>query len=428
MDYERIKSVFTSRESKLKALKLLMAKLGRQPSPAEGAGLMSIMTRADMRFFREHDDIESARRALVDVIGTDIMARIAQANTEEAEFNPSDDELRDHMMAEINMTTENSDVKTKKQQYDLIDTSAQPQPQISPAPTPSSRGRGNENAGVVSGLLGWTNVFDMLYAINPLSLARSSPILTLDTRNRNLVDPDPSNRSKMVWNFTQGLSITQGSVNGIGVIRDIISIDCANIYLPLYNSSLYTEYRQISMYIEELSNQASILSARTRYHFLFDATIVPDDTGSTRLKLVPAFDDSEVIFDKPVTSLNTLTVSFASPAETISFGYDRDTNPTSVSVANPAVFTTSHTHNLTAGDLVYLEGFTTSNVSGNNTLITLANRESGHVISNVTTNTFEISALDTSTVTSPSVRAIIYGSRRFFIPLKIKYIGGKQFS
>lgn len=283
--------------------------------------------------------------------------------------------------------------------------------------------------------MGWDNGFDLVNNINPSALIRTYPTLMLDTRNRVRSDSDPSNRKTMTWNFYQGSRWAEGQVSGIGTIRDIVGIECGTIMFPNIEDQAYTEYGQVSMFIHEFSEQSSILSENVRFHFLFNAENVTGDAGTERLKLVSAFSDkAETCFGSPITTINTITISFGSPGERIVFPEDYDPNPGTITVSaapgQPTSFTTSmiiNTGILSNGDMVYLEGFTTGDVSADNTIIRLANREKGHVIQNVGSTSFEIAALDTSTATSTvSVNKIIFGSQRFFIPLKLRYMGGKR--
>ncbi len=272
--------------------------------------------------------------------------------------------------------------------------------------------------------LGFTNGRSLMRALSRQSLEVGYPLLMLDTRNRIRSDADQNARNNIRWDFYEGVNVRQGTVSGIGFIKDIVSVECGTIYLPNIEDNAFTEFRQISMFIHEFSAQAGIINDKVRFHFLFNAENIATDTGTERLKLIPAFEGAaETKFARPITGLSSLTVSFGSPAERITFGHDHDPAPTSVSTANPAVFTTSFNHGLSNGDLVYLEGFTTGDVNADSALITLANQEKGHIIQNKTANTFEIAALDSSGATGTvTVTRIIFGSQRFFIPLKLTYL------
>jgi len=274
--------------------------------------------------------------------------------------------------------------------------------------------------------LGIGNLLELVSAVNPRALTRHFPQLVLDTRNRSLVDSTPGQRTSLSWSRNTSGGYERGALNSLKPVRNIVQIECATIYMPNINDVAFNEYRQISMLIQEFSDQSSILSDSVRFHFLFDAETISNDVGSERLKLTsPYRQTSYVGFDPPLTSIDTLTITFGSPAERLTLGYDRDSNPVSVSSSNPVVFTCSINHNLRAGDLVYLEGFTTDNPSTDSYNISIANRTSGHVIQNPTNTTFEIAILDTTGMVNPIVTSIIFGPQRFFIPFKLRYVGGQ---
>ncbi len=280
----------------------------------------------------------------------------------------------------------------------------------------------------VHGLFGLSDIIDVVNIVNPSALVSTFPVLTLDTRNRILSDISPASRTKLSWNFYNNSRFSQGAVNGIGDLRDVVSIEPAVIYLPNVSDQSFIEYRQISMYIHEFSEQASILTDKVRYHFLFNAETVTNDSGTARLKLSPAFDNATMVFNKPLATIDTLTISFGCPAEKITFGYDRDPGvPTSITNANPAVVTTSVSHGLNNGDLIYLENVVSTS-SADSAILAIANQEKGHIIQNVTATTFEIAGLDSSAAAGTlSCTGCIFGSQRFFIPLKFKYLATRKF-
>jgi hypothetical protein len=274
--------------------------------------------------------------------------------------------------------------------------------------------------------LGVKSLIELVSAINPHALSRHFPQLTLDTRNRSLVDASPGVRTTIQWGRNTNGGFAKGTLNSIKPVRNITQIECGTILLPNINDSAFQEFRQITLFIQEFSEQSCILSDTVRFHFMFDAESIVNDSGSERIRLKSVYSHiAEIGFDPPIATIDTLTISFGSPAERLTFGYDRDTNPTSVSSSNPAVFTCSFNHGIKAGDLVYLEGFDTDNPSTDAVTISHANRVTGHVIQNVTASTFEIASINTTGFVNPRVTTIIFGSQRFFIPLKIRYMGGQ---
>lgn len=427
MDYDAIRNAFLSDQSKLATMEKLENLLSREVTETEVSNIVSLMAGQEYQFFRRHKTIGDAQDAIAShlsriIIKVKSKRKIISRNyadeaysSDEAERSDPDEPIQDLLKNEIYSTSETNATRTR---LDLDWGAQKYQKKVDFDKLPQTACRS---------FMGWQDGYDLVNAINPMALVRTFPPLTLDTRNRVLVDVDPGTRNTMQWNFYNNSRWEQGGVNGLGTIRDIVGIECGTIYFPNTEDQAFTEYRQITMFIHEFSEQSSILSDKVRYHFLFNAEAITDDSGTERLKLVPAFRDAaETRFDRPITTLNTITISFGCPGERISFGHDRDLNP-AINAANPAVITTSVNHGMSNGDLVYLEGFTADNPEALGTLLDIANKEKGHVIQSVTVNTFEIAELNTSSATNPVVYRIVFGSRRFFIPLKFRYMGGKRY-
>lgn len=299
-------------------------------------------------------------------------------------------------------------------------------------------GDSEERAGLINRNSGLSNLLNMELAVgsifglaNPrdvvsaLGLRYRHILLSLDTRNRILIDDATTSalRSTASWNYFTGAQIDQGSATSNNVINNIIGIECGDICFPNYWPEQFNEFRQVSMFIHEISDQAAIISQKTRHHFLFNVEALPGSSNRVKLKSVYS-DISEIRFASPITTINTLTVSFAAPFNRVILGWDRSSNVVvakSIGVGSPTGFTLGNAHNLSNGDLVYLEGFTTGAPTTDFSTISLANRDEGHIISGVTTFYFEIAGLDTNATTGAlTVTNVIYGSRRFLIPLKFK--------
>lgn len=424
MNFDAVRDAFTSRRSKMETIERFQNLIGRDATREDIAKIVSVMSSKNHMFFASHQTIEECQMAVAADMARNIKNQQSKNRNHELNFeeefseddlerSDDDEPIQDRLRSEIYSTSETNASRTRR---DLDWNSEKYNKPIDYNSLPMLDCRS---------FMGWQNGWDLVNAINPHALVRTFPILTLDTRNRILAGPNQTNRTTMQWNFYNGTRFAQGNVNGLGTIRDIVGIECGTFYFPNTADVSYTEFRQISMFIHEFGEQSSILTDKTRYHFLFNAESITGDSGTERLKLTPAFDTAETRFDRPITTLNTLTISFGCPAERITFGPDRDFS-TTVSVANPGVFTTSTAHGLSNGDLVYFEGFTTDNPDTDATAIAFVNRDKGHIIQNASGSAFEVADIDTSGLTNPTVNTVIYGSRRFFIPLKFRYMGSKK--
>lgn len=411
---------FKSQDSCVSVIKQVANLLNREVERSEMEFIVGQIDKADINFMRRHPNVKRAQKAMaygiMDAIKaheSEYIAPLSVGNDEDESIESVEDT---DVRAVMNEYVHSAEAEEENPHRPAIVRREQEMAPVAPPITVSSH---------ITNMLGVGDIAQLASIMNPSSLLRSFPVMSLDTRNRALNDSNPGSRSTISWNYNSSGFFSTESVNTSYEIRNIVSIECANIYLPIIDDNMYQEFRQISMLIKELSGQSSQLTASRQFHFLFDADTITNDSGSERLKLTSAFNRQIVEFTPPMTTISAFTLEFGSPAELLSFGYDRDSNPTSVSTSDPAVFTTSMDHGMQNGDLVYIEGFTTDTPSSDGVIINMANREAGHVIQSVTDNTFEIAALDTSALTNPRCTAIIFGNQRFFVPLKLTYTSGQ---
>lgn len=422
MDYEEVKNDLRSDNSVRYIGTVLGRILKRRIHDSDLHYIVSVINGCEFRFFNQHSDKPDPMKSMQTHIAGYIAKKMQKKQSLETDYTANADfedngELDDTHEYLVRQARHKHNTSVVNHIYDngnqYVDDTAD-------ATTTN-----------IIGMYGLKDTIELAHALNPSALVRSYNIITLDTRNRVLSDSDPSSRNTITWNFNNDHILTQGGVNGIGELQDIVSIEAATMYLPSIENQLYSEYRQITMFIHELSGQSCILTEKTRYHFIFNAEGVDSDAGSTRLKLTPSFDDAPTEFGKPITTLNTITISFAFPAERGTFGYDRAPNPQNVTIsnANPAVLDTLVNHGLSNGDIVYLEGVSSTSNVADVSLVTLANQEKGFVIGSTTSNTFELVGLDTSSASGTlSLTGCIFGSQRFFVPLKIKYLTNRKYT
>jgi len=247
----------------------------------------------------------------------------------------------------------------------------------------------------VTSLLGNRTLTDIQRLVNP-DLVRSYKYIILDTRYRQL---DNDGTTFFKWTITNAETLSQGSVNLTGNIRDITALRFFPIKLP-YNQYADTFYDRITLSIDELSAQSFIAQENRRFQAIFDKSV-----DGKWIDLRPAdYNDGYFRFDNPITTLQSLTVSFGNPLENIIFDADRLlANITNYGAVTE--FTTTDTHNLQTGDLIYISNFTTKNLDTDFNIISLINTERGHSSIVVTgADTFEVD------VDSSSIRTIGTGT------------------
>lgn len=322
-----------------------------------------------------------------------------------------DSEYREYQLDEVYEDQRNSKVVRDTNRKKIIDTPVQ-----------------------LSRIFEFSNFRDLVNEHLPNMRIRSYPVMFANTRNQQLswyntsaTSASANSHSVFSWTVMPTSHYTQGSVNAQGgELRNIVSIECGNILIPNEFSEHFNEYRRVSMLIRELSSNSMMINDKVRAHFVFDCETIPSDTGSTRVKLINSMPHCDkYVFHVPIAHLSDISISFASPYEEISWAADRDLYPQSLGNASGDLrVTTSYSggHGLSNGDLVYIEGVTSENPDGDAALIREIEDNRGHVISNVTTATFDIAGIDISSSGINGCTRIIFGSRLFDIPLVVEFI------
>jgi hypothetical protein len=285
----------------------------------------------------------------------------------------------------------------------------------------------------ISSLLGITSSNDAVRILNPNSLLRKNYIM-LDSRYRELNGSNSDGITSFTWNYVlQSVSMAQGTVNIVGNVRDIVALRIYPSRIP-YVLSADNKYSRISVLITELSSQSFISHEHRNFHFMLKSVI--DDTF---INLVTHdYNDGYFYFEKPITTLNKLTLSFGSPLEPIVFDRDRDfctidyftmsplTNITTGPMGSP------RHHNLTNGDRVYFTNFNTGYIDPvldqeieiDKKIVSNINKLSGWIITVIDDFSFSI-IYNTSSIQSPLLNLevnVFYGSKRMFIPIELTYI------
>ena len=151
----------------------------------------------------------------------------------------------------------------------------------------------------------------------PISSVNTAYFL-LDTRYRVL---ENDGKKYFKWCHMNNITTSQGTFNSIGDIRDIISIKLMQYRIPNVPSA-NTPYNRISVLIHELSAQAFMAHENVRYHFLGCSDEKNKSLDWIEVK-TSDFYHGEYKFNKPITTLNTITISLGSPLEPIIFEPDR---------------------------------------------------------------------------------------------------------
>jgi hypothetical protein len=254
---------------------------------------------------------------------------------------------------------------------------------------------------IVDNILGVRDIPTLVKQLNQPKSSVNTAYLLLDTRYRSL---ENDGTAYFTWGHINSIARGQGTVNSIGNIRDIISIKLMRFRLP-NTPSTNTAYKRVSVLISELSPQSTIAHEDTRYHFMGKV----DVESASVIEVDPdKFSKAEYNFNKPITSLNTLTLSLRSPLEPIVLDPDRLT-ATVTAYASPTTIVFDTNHNLVTGDVIYIENFTTVNPDYDQGIIVAMNRKTGNAATVIdpTTITITVDSTDTivaiaGTTTAPS--------------------------
>ena len=268
-------------------------------------------------------------------------------------------------------------------------------------------------------IVGVENVHDLINVINP-SAHDSHAYMYLDSRYRKLSELSTQNIVRFTWDTSESADVQEGGVNYLPPLRDITEMEVSEFFIP-YVSTADTQYRRVSLLIDEFQSQSTICHEKRRWHFLFETTI-----QGNRIHLRPLGrpERAQFLMDNPMTVMERITISFGAPLTPIIFDPDRLDCTVTFGV-NPMIITTigAVNHNLQNGDLIYFTDFTTLTPDVNTVIIAAINQVNGHAITVTGASTFTI-PISLVGVLPPAnnIFTIYFGSKRIEIPITFKFI------
>jgi hypothetical protein len=204
------------------------------------------------------------------------------------------------------------------------------------------------------------------------------------------------------WNFQNNENVADGSVNAVGVIRDIVSIRLLDFYMHLYtaiSTGIVGNYGAITVHIKEFDAQSFITQTGTKFHFWgklwYNANNNPSATYQRLISFSDGSDEDginenyyrlqdgnqgEFKFATPLTELNTLTLNFGNPMNPIPldqasfpFSYIPGTTilgtPVNIHIDTTLLLTDLNTYLAP----IYISGFNTSDPVADAELINFLN-------------------------------------------------------
>jgi len=395
-----IQSLYESRDSKLVVVRAIRSIIGRELSADEVSYMVQYMASQSDAFFnrRSLTDVQVITAKQLASVFTDEEQRQRHFNQHDDDFD-SDEEPAEDVIRDI----QNREMREQDHVEDDAETSVD-----------------------VQSVLGMNNAYDVARIMNPCALVVEYNTLWVNTRNRGISGDDSVTARKNIrFEFSDSVYVRQGTVNGTNAIKDIVSMEIGTIFIPDVFASHFTAYHQVGLLIQEFREQAGVVNDRVRVHIMFNAEEV---SGSGKLKLTPIFEDCTTLkFDKPLTTLTSLSFAFSSPFEPVTFGRDRDTI-SAVSNAAQAIITVPNTHGLSVNSIVYISSVVSDSTADATIMNNLNNVDGVRVVALPSTTTITV-AVDTSAVagTLTYVGAeIVYGEMCFIIPIKFKYLKEKD--
>lgn len=250
--------------------------------------------------------------------------------------------------------------------------------------------------------------------------SRKRNYIFIDSRYRSL---ENDGTRTLTWTIINNTIIdSPGTINTVGELRNIVGIRIQPITLPAVDSLIGNEYRSATMLIRELGGQSHIAHEGCRFHFWFKYSSV----SGGMVNLIPTPDPTDAVFwfNKPITQLDKLTISFGNPIEPVVFDKDR-MRVINVEYLDIPKFTTEEPHKLKTGGHVYFSNFKTANAPVNEDIIDKVNSIYGHIITVSSPTTFEIDSIDLSVIDPLDRLAdafnVYFGSKRIMVPLEIIY-------
>jgi hypothetical protein len=179
----------------------------------------------------------------------------------------------------------------------------------------------------ISSFLGIDTFEKLIRELNP-KVSKKKAYVCLDSRYARFLN----NCTKLQWDYSNALITTDNSTSVIGNVRNITSVRMLSMVVRKFTSVA----QRASICIEEFSAQAFILPNGRRFHFIgllndlqnnsiaidYRAAsasqlflYVPDFTTYDKYELIAGykFNDGIYRFNKPITDLNTFTISIGDP-------------------------------------------------------------------------------------------------------------------
>jgi hypothetical protein len=221
------------------------------------------------------------------------------------------------------------------------------------------------------------------------------------------------------WLYVDNANQSNGVVNTVETIRNMISLKMMQAVFPAYAINSLT-YR---LGIKFLEFADSSFKSVNDYHLLLKIRYDTQSSAGLNYLQTEDFHDGIIKFNKPITEINTLSLSFSDPSNKITIPADVITCTFTQYVGRNMTITTSTNHNLSTGNYICFNNFTTNNPLADKTAINYMNNNNGVNITVISATSFII---DSGTaITSPILNLQIQGYiniYRFIFAFEVSYL------
>jgi len=242
--------------------------------------------------------------------------------------------------------------------------------------------------------------------------------LSVDTRYQNIANTDRTRFDFNVSNNMKKKYPRSGNITALGNITNIVKFEICGFSIP-YKPIVNNKFKEITLRLNDFTSDC-IEHYEFVHHWKFKIKYIEEDN---RILLEPCEKIYE--FRKPITEIDNFSISFGNPFVPIKFDKDRMMTTNIDYTNNPAIFTFDEDHNLSTGDFIIINGFTSLNPAEDYIILEEINNLEGHQITTVSCNQICVDGIDLTRILNPNPDLIVeiyFNSKRIYFNIKVTYI------
>lgn len=287
----------------------------------------------------------------------------------------------------------------------------------------------------IDSILGTYDINTIVNAVNPAVLIKTKPLF-LDTNNLLYGDG-------FSWLLTSDVKRAEKPfMFSEEPIKNIVGIQIGGFRIPKSQTTITKNYLW-TVFIKELSGY-SFLAGTKKFHFMSSGwTNAWNDGVRYFVELDPTpYNKGMYWFDKPITNLDSITLSFGNPFDTIDMPLCIYKTPVYYDAGEPFTCllydTVDVAFDLTGTFKIFVNGFTTSDPEGDAALINFINTTEHTAtyttvtigldvvncfqVASILSGTYGLPPVDADLNVIPNIVTVYVDLYRMIIPLNIFYI------